>query len=295
MSEESIPILLDTDIGSDIDDAVALAYLLCQPRCDLVGLTTVTGVSSQRAAIADAICRAAGKTDFPIHCGADSAIPPGKGQQIVHQFPALKDIEHRADWPANTAVDFLRKTIRDRPGELTLLSIGPMTNIGLLFAIDPEIPSLLKQYICMAGCFFMSDRDQEYNVMLDPSAAAIAYAAHAPKHTSYGLDVTYQCKMKSDQVREKFRGQPLKTVHTLAEHWFTLGGDEMTFHDPLAAVCLFEPDICKYRNGHVTIPWSDSQHMGATRFTEGAQGSPHTAAYEVDSIAFFDAFFSVFH
>ncbi|MGB9625007.1 MAG: nucleoside hydrolase [Phycisphaerae bacterium] len=66
----AIPILLDTDIGSDIDDAVALAYLLRQPQCELLGITTVTGEPEKRARLADAICRAFGRSDVPIFSGA---------------------------------------------------------------------------------------------------------------------------------------------------------------------------------------------------------------------------------
>ena len=71
---QTIPVLLDTDIGSDIDDAVALAYLLKQPRCDLLGVTTVTGEPTKRAMLADAICQAAGRTDIPIHVGTEAPL-----------------------------------------------------------------------------------------------------------------------------------------------------------------------------------------------------------------------------
>lgn len=71
---DTIPVLFDTDIGSDIDDAVALGYLLNQPRCELVGITTVSGEARERAALADAICRAAGRRDIPIR--ADRHLRP---------------------------------------------------------------------------------------------------------------------------------------------------------------------------------------------------------------------------
>src|SRR5690349_10019245 len=79
----SIPIILDTDIGSDIDDAVALAYLLKQPRCELLGITCVTGDVGKRCACADFVCRAAGRVDIPIHAGASSVLLTGPGQPLV--------------------------------------------------------------------------------------------------------------------------------------------------------------------------------------------------------------------
>ena len=71
MANSRIPLLFDTDIGSDIDDAVCLAYLLRQPRCELLGVTTVSGQPRARAALADAVCQAAGRRDIPIHAGSE--------------------------------------------------------------------------------------------------------------------------------------------------------------------------------------------------------------------------------
>src|SRR5439155_18276962 len=99
-----VPLVLDTDIGSDIDDAVALAYLLRQPRCELLGVTTVTGNVAQRAALCDVICRAAGRDDVPIHAGASDVLLFGPGQPKVPQYEAVAGRPHRSDFPTNTAV-----------------------------------------------------------------------------------------------------------------------------------------------------------------------------------------------
>jgi len=289
------PVLFDTDIGSDIDDAVALAYLLCQPQCELVGITTVTGETSQRAALAQVICEAAERPDIPIHCGAGPAIPPGSGQERVHQYPAIKDMPHRKDWPQNTAIDFLRQSIRERPGELTVLTVGPMTNIALLFAIDPEIPSMLKQIVSMAGCFLMEDRDQEYNIVLDPAAASMVYTARQTRHINFGLDVTKQCTMPADAVRERFSKPPLDAVLNLAELWFTLDNKDITFHDPLAAASIFHPEICEYQHGTVSLPWNDASKLGRSIFTPGHEDqSPHIVASNVNVPMFFERYFEVF-
>ena len=80
-------ILLDTDIGSDIDDAIALAYLLGQPRCELLGITTVTGDVDRRAACAAAVCQAAGRQDIPIRTGNREPLGPGVGQPF---FPTIR-------------------------------------------------------------------------------------------------------------------------------------------------------------------------------------------------------------
>jgi len=87
-------VLLDTDIGNDIDDAVALAYLLAQPACELLGVTTCTGDTRQRAALAAAVCDAAGREDVPIYAGAAGPIWGGPGQPDVRQYEALRDRPH---------------------------------------------------------------------------------------------------------------------------------------------------------------------------------------------------------
>jgi inosine-uridine nucleoside N-ribohydrolase len=118
---DQIPVLFDTDIGSDIDDAVALAYLLAEPRCDLLGVTTVTGDVAKRAALVQLLCEAAGRPDIRIHCGASAVLLDGPGQPEVPQYETVQHLAHPTDWPQGTAVDFLRQTIRERPGEITLL------------------------------------------------------------------------------------------------------------------------------------------------------------------------------
>src|SRR5947209_20096675 len=123
-----LPILFDTDIGSDIDDALALVYLLRQPRCELVGITTVTGEPEKRALLADAVCRAEGRNDVPIHSGSPRPLLREQRQPTAQQAEALAHWPHREAFAAGTAVPFMREVIRARPGEISLLAVGPMTN-----------------------------------------------------------------------------------------------------------------------------------------------------------------------
>jgi purine nucleosidase len=281
---ERIPILLDTDAGSDIDDAVALAYLLRQPRCELLGITTVSGDVQQRAAICEVVCAAAGRDDVPIHLGRREPLLDGPGQPKVPHYAAISDRPHRVDRPENMAVEFLRQTIRSRPGEITLLTIGPYSNIALLFALDPEIPFLVKEIVSMGGDFFGVDR-QEWNIKVDLAASAMVYRAPRASHLSVGLDVTEKCTMTHEEVSTRFVGEPLATVRAMAEHWFTHAG-RMTFHDPLAAALIFRPELCSYVSGMIDC------RDGLTRLQEGE--GPDRVAKTVDSDAFFDEFMGVF-
>jgi len=289
-----IPILLDTDIGSDIDDAVALAYLLRQPRCELIGITTVTGDVDQRSALAAAVCDAAGRPDIPVHSGASKPLVHGPGQPLVPQYAALASRPHRKGFPANTAVEFLRSAIRARPGEVTLLTIGPLTNIALLFAIDPEIPGLLKQVVSMAGVFWPHVwGPTEWNCRVDPVANAITMNARPPRHVLYGLDVTYECQMKTDEVRKRFAVPTFDIVRDLAEVWFGKSKEGMTFHDPLAAAAIFKPELCTYRDGKIVADANMGELAGITAFHPEEHG-PHRVAATVDAPAFFQEYFGVF-
>ena len=289
-----MPILLDTDIGNDIDDAVALAYLLRQPRCELAGVTCVTGDVGQRCALTDAGCRAAGRTDIPIHAGARDVLLHGPGQPTVPQYEVLRSRPHRADWPAGTAVEFLRRTIRERPGEITLLTIGPLTNIALLGAIDPEVLVLLKEMVAMAGVFYPHECDSEWNCRVDPVATAMVLKTTARLKVPVrliGLDVTMKCRLGPDEVKRRFTPSPLDFVLELASVWFR-GAREMTFHDPLAAAVVFEPDLCGYESGLVTGDPGPGAAEGRTPFTAGP--GTHTVAKTVDPEGFFKEYFSVF-
>jgi purine nucleosidase len=284
-----VPILLDTDIGSDIDDAVCLAYLLAEPRCELVGITTVTGQPLERAMLADAVCRAAGRDDVPIHSGCPTPILHEQRQPKAPQAEVLPRWDHRTDFEPCAAVEFLRRTIRERPGEITLLTIGPLTNAGLLFALDPEAAGMLKALVMMGGYFF--EGRHEWNTGGDPIASQIVFSAAAPKLVAYGLDVTTRCTMSSEECRRRFRGGALEVVRDMAEVWYR-DRDRITFHDPLAAASVFEPDLCTYRQGRVTVELARGEHFGDTVFAEDAAG-PHTVAEKVDAERFFKRYFAV--
>src|SRR3990172_3844403 len=103
-------VLLDTDIGSDIDDTICLAYLLAQPECELLGITTVTGEADRRASIASALCKAASR-QIPIFPGAEEPLIVPQRQPQAPQAAALVKWEHDASFPQGQAVEFMRQTI----------------------------------------------------------------------------------------------------------------------------------------------------------------------------------------
>lgn len=288
-------ILLDTDIGNDIDDALALAYLLREPQCELLGITTVCGEPERRCEMASAICQHLGRDDVPIHPGCPVPL------SIPQRQPVCPQAERLGDWPRRrfdadySAIDFLRSTIRANPGEVTLLAIGPLTNVATLFTLDPEIPSLLKGLSLMCGRFF-DELGGEWNAFLDPWATGIVYGntAHPrpPQHVSYGLDVTTKVRLPRDEARQRFADlDALGPVRDFAEVWFRRS-EFVTFHDPLAAVGTFHPEVCTYRDAFVRVSQSEPT-LGWTIPGPAPEGSPapHRLAETVDADAFFRIWF----
>jgi purine nucleosidase len=292
MSINCTSIILDTDIGSDIDDAVCLAYLLANPACDLLGITTVTGDTTKRASMASVLCKIAGK-NIPIYPGCRQPFLVEQKQPHVPQSIALNRWDHEINFPQGLAIEFMRKTIRANPGQVVLLGIGPMTNIAALFASDEEIPKLLKGLVLMCGAFSGVNSVLEWNAKLDPVAAAMVYRATPSFHRSIGLDVTLKVTMPAETVRKKFQSPLLRPVLDFAEVWFQ-GIKEITFHDPLAATTIFNDTICSFEKGQVEVELKSDHLAGATLWHPNDPMGHHEIAATVNPSRFFEHYFSFF-
>ncbi len=293
-----IPVILDTDIGSDIDDALALSYLLGQPECELVGVTTVTGDTGQRAALAHWLCDVQGKPHMPVVAGLRGPLLHGPGQPNVPQFAACPETVKTGfgDPSGHQAIEFLRTSIRKRPHEITLLAVGPLTNIAALFLADPEIPKLVDRIVLMSGVFGTTDVGKtivaEWNVRCDALASAIVYHHARPGSLlAVGLDVTLHCKESAQRCREQFgSGSPaLQASLKMAEVWFKNAG-EVYFHDPLATALIFDSTMCDTQRGTVTVDVSGGPRDGATPFIVSSDG-PHQVASAVRPASFFENYY----
>ncbi len=288
-----LKVIYDTDIGSDIDDAICLAYLLAQPQCELLGITTVSGETNKRAMLASALCKVAGK-NIPIYPGVENPLLAYQRQPHVPQAVALGKWPHDQDFPQGQAIEFMRRTILENPGEVTLLATGPMTNIALLFAIDPRIPTLLKGLVMMIGVFtneLSGVGPLEWNAICDPHAAAMIYRAPVKVHRSIGLDVTCQVMMDSKTVKKRFETKLLQPVLDFAQVWFEQR-DVITFHDPLAATTLFDNEICSFVKGTVEVELTSPRAAGMTYWSPTGANSLHEVALGVRPERFFDHYFA---
>jgi purine nucleosidase len=287
-------ILFDTDIGSDIDDAVALAWLLANPECELVGITTVSGQPVERAKLASALCRVAGR-EAPIAPGAGRPLWVEPRQPLAQQAESLARWPHDESFPERDAADFMAEVIARNPGEVTLLAVGPMTNVARLLERHPGAAAQLKQVVLMAGRFGpeqIGGRAAEWNVYCDSHAAAAVFATKLPRLASLGLDVTMKVRMQADEVRRRFAAPLLRPVLDMAEEWFARR-PQITFHDPLAAVSIFDDQLVQFERGHATVNLSPGDKEGEVTWKADKNG-PMEVGVSVDPERFFERYFGVF-
>ena len=291
MAKEKL--LVDTDIGSDIDDTVCLAYLLCQKQCEILGITTVSGEPVVRAKLTSALLKAAGRDDIPIYPGVEQPLLIPQKQPVAHQVKYLPKWAHETKFPEGQAIEFMRRTIRENPNEITLLAVGPLTNIALLFAVDPEIPALLKRLVVMCGVFTYQYQGgpclSEWNARCDPHATAMVYNAPVKNIVSVGLDVTSEVVMEKDEIIKRFNTDILKVVLDFSGILDNTR-KSIVFHDPLAAAVIFKKEICDFRRGNVEIETGNKRLEGLTYWNEDAKGK-NDVAFGVNKEMFFDHFF----
>ena len=239
-------ILLDTDIGTDIDDALCLAYLLSQPLCELIGITTVCGESFKRAMLASVFCKLADR-DIPIYPGAEEPLIGEQKQKIAEQAVILTGWPHETNFPRGEAIEFLRNKILNNPGEITLLAIGPLTNIALLFKSDERIAGFLKRLVIMGGYFEKRMKEIQsienfiecnWNICMDPYAGSIVYSNNEIRsHYSITFDITHKIFMNSENVKDAFKSNLLRPVADISKMWFKLY-ENIVFHDPRKKIFL---------------------------------------------------------
>lgn len=291
-------IILDTDIGSDIDDAVCLSYLLAEKECDLLGIITVHGDTKVRAKLASVLVKASGK-DIPIFCGLEKPLLGPNPPKTINQEPGLEGLSYDEEFKGLEWIEFVKNTVYENPGEISLLAIGPLTNVAVLFTLYPETAKMLKRLVIMGGCFFdgLSERYYaEYNIRCDYAAADIVYKAEVPIIESIGLDSTLKVTMDRRAVKENFsKYNLLKPVLNFAAPWFDETRlDAMIFHDPLTAVYLFHPDVVEMVCGQVKIEVQSDVQPGRTLFTQNENGN-HFVSRCVSPDKFFEYYFETFN
>lgn len=281
-------ILLDTDIGGDIDDAICLAYLLREPRCQLMGITTVSGEPEKRASVASALCKATGR-EVPIVAGLDKTLQPIPVYPTPGGAPALENWPHDSFEKSDPAA-FMYRIIKAHPHEITLIAIGSMTNAAVLFQTYPDAASLLKGFYAMNGYFGHEPLPEpwyNWNAWADPLASKLVFAARTAVHRVVPLEVTQQLTLDASAGRRLF-GEGDRLIQAALDFgnaWLA-DSNQLTLHDPLAAVWAFHPEICRAERGTVQVETQREEIMGRTLFTPSAAGNLEIAR-EVDRLRFY--------
>ncbi len=253
MAIEPLPLVLDTDIGDNVDDALALALACRSPELKLVGVTTVYRDPMRRAGIVRQVLRVFGREDVPVAAGV--------GKPLVGAWdrrpPLLCDLSFAPDvlkLDERSAVRFLIETVLGAPAggpPLTICAIGPLTNLALALALEPTLAGRIR-VVLMGG--MIGEPRCETNIAADPEAAQIVFASGADI-TMVGLDVTLLCTLTQAQV-DRIRADqqpPSRLLAAMIDRWSASSGRLPTLHDPLAVATCFDSALCQSEPMDVSV------------------------------------------
>ncbi|MEM8802763.1 MAG: nucleoside hydrolase [Pseudomonadota bacterium] len=271
-------IIIDTDPGQD--DAVAILLALASPELDVLGLTAVAGnvplaLTEKNARI---VCELAGRSDLPVFAGADAPLGRklvtaehvhGKtgldGPPLPDPTMALQD---------GHAVDFVIEQLRAHPeGEITLVPVGPLTNIAMAFQKAPDIVGKVAEIVLMGGAYFEVGNitpAAEFNIYVDPEAAEIVFKSGAPL-VVMPLDVTHKALTSRARV-DAFAALGNETGRMVAG-WTDFferfdkekyGSEGAPLHDPCTVAYLLQPDLFSGRHINVEIETQSPLTRGMT-------------------------------
>ena len=266
-ARQPIPILFDTDIGDDIDDALALALALQSPELDVRAVTTVIDDTESRTRLAWKQLGLYGRRDIPLATGASEPLLDPARTTRARQFEVLTAEDVAPPAARRRAADLIIETLLASPQKLTVVPVGPLTNIALALKTEPHIKEKIERIVLMGGAFNRSVA--EYNIQRDRAAAAIVFSSGVPI-TAVGLDVTMRCKLEgSDLDRLRTAQNPAsRFLMRLIGLWQDNHADQYPIlHDPLAVAASFEPALIETQLGRVEVEISSPLTYGLTLFT----------------------------
>lgn len=299
-------VIFDTDPG--IDDALALLLLAASDEIDLLAITITHGNTTMEKCLNNGLALAdlSGLRDVPIAAGARE--PLVKTLSVAEETHGDGGLGYAQLPPssitpvAQSAHDLIIDLVLRNPGEITLLCVGPMTNIALAVLKSPEIAPLIKRIVSMGGAVHYPGNatpQSEYNVFCDPEAFQIVLAAGID-FTLVPLDVTYKCIFTTDHIERitSARGEikdfivdSTRFYMEFHEKYQSIMG--CAINDPLAAAILIRPDLVQLRDYFVEVDLRSEGSKAKTIADHyGALGKPANAhvAMEVDVPAFMDFF-----
>lgn len=247
-------VIIDTDIGDDIDDAFALALALHSPELKILGVTTTFGDTELRAKLADRLLGEAGRPEIPVAAGIHGETGHPMSQRRYAEGGRFAKPAH------GNAVDFLLEQIRRYPGQITLIGIGPLINVGAAIDQDPATFRKLKRVVIMGGSIKRgygevgygtpAPPQPEWNIVNGIPEAQRLFASGVPLYLM-PLDST---QLKLDEVKRAFlfrQGTPVSDALTLLYHQW--GQQTPTLFDDMAVAYAVNPQLCPTRPMHVRV------------------------------------------
>ncbi|WP_257549430.1 nucleoside hydrolase [Sphingopyxis sp. DBS4] len=307
-TEDTKTVILDTDPG--IDDAMALLYLSALRSVRLHAITTVFGNGSVEMTTRNAayLVERFG-LDLPIYAGAAAPLVGARHipELKVHGEDGLGDTGLASDFPLPCmnapAWEHMAETITANPGKISLLALGPLTNLALALRNRPEIAALTREVVVMGGAFGTHGRHgnirptAEANFFYDPQAADEVLAASWPV-TVVGLDVSSSCILSSSQARALTvdGGDPGAFLWQISRGYERIyrifdGADGAAIHDVAAAACLASPDLFDTRTGPLTVQ-TGGRSPGRSYMAKTGTRPLHRYCVDVDAEKLVGAFVS---
>ncbi len=270
-------IILDTDPG--IDDALALFLALASPEITLEAVTTVQGNVSVEQTTYNALTllTLAGRTDIPVAYGsAEPLVRKRVHAAHVHGQNGLGDItlpEPTIAPVEQQAIDLIIEKIMSNPGEITLVPIGPLTNIALAVRREPRIAQHVHEVVIMGGAVRVPGNvtpSAEFNIFADPHAAHIVFHAGWPLRL-VSLDVTTRVSMYRQQVEALAAqgGKVITAIQQMMAYYFDVfgpayGSTTFQMHDPLCLATAFQPDFITWEPAYVDVELAGTLTLGET-------------------------------
>ena len=270
-------IIIDTDPG--IDDALAILLALASPELSLEGLSVVHGNCSLEQATKNglSVLELAHATHIPLARGCElPLVQPSLLAPETHGNTGLgyaKLPEPRIQPTLQHGCDFLIEKVMSNPGEITLVAVGPLTNVAMAIRKEPKFAKSLKEIIIMGGAIRHEGNTTalaEFNTYVDTHATHIVFHAGIPT-TLVPLDVTYQCLLTAEDVGRLMKiDSPIPkfikdtTAFYMEFHESYQGVKGCIINDPLALALTFAPELCDYEELPVDVDISGGVSMGKT-------------------------------
>jgi purine nucleosidase len=273
-------VILDTDIGTDVDDMLALVFLAKAPELCLEGVTTVHGNTLLRAKIAKITCQMLDIPNLPVVPGTSETLsghpifwPGHEGENV----PGIENVSVETDISAH---QFLFDRSERYSGDLEILAIGPLTNLAQTISCFPEFRSRVKRLYVMGGAYWKDY--SEHNIEMDALAAKIVFESGIPM-TAIGLDVTLRVwirEMEVERIRKLPNGLGSMLEGQIKRWWKFLGTNQNNPHDPLAALAMVRPELFSFASCDVAI-CMESDRQGRLIRRDNPNGKI-SAAYDLD-------------